>query len=445
MLSLVEFYQACNPGRPLEIERPRDRAYYVDFSAVRGGDIIQELERTIARLSPQQPTCQLFTGHIGCGKSTELFRLKYGLERQGFHVVYFESDRNLETADVDITDILLVIAHQVEHSLEQQGISLQPSYFQRLFQNLMDSLRLPVEIREVSLSVGIATIMAEAKASPELRSQLRQYLEPRTKTIIDAINRELLNPAIAKLQERGQVGLVVIMDNLDRVESTRKVGDRTQPEYLFVDRGAQLRQLNCHVVYTMPLSLVFSNELGRLTSRFGSPKVLPMVPFQTRTGQPFEPGLALLRQMAMARAFPQVNWQQSGDRLSALLPQVFDQASTLDRLCQASGGHVRNLLRLISSCLQKQDPPIRQSVLESVILEERDNLSGPLSPKEWTLLFRAVEQRTIQGDEDYNLLLRGLFLFEYRDAQGRWFDINPILAEAEPFQDWQQHRKQKPT
>ena len=44
-------------------------------------------------------------GHIGCGKSTELFRLKDKLEQQGYHVVYFEFSEDLDMGDVDISDI----------------------------------------------------------------------------------------------------------------------------------------------------------------------------------------------------------------------------------------------------------------------------------------------------------------------------------------------------
>ncbi|TVQ07290.1 MAG: ATP-binding protein, partial [Leptolyngbya sp. DLM2.Bin27] len=105
MLDLQQFYDACDPTQPL-----RDKRYYIDFSTVRGGDIVQELERKIARLARNRPTTQLFTGHIGCGKSTELFRLKDGLTRRSYEVIYFESDRDLEMADVEISDILLSIA-----------------------------------------------------------------------------------------------------------------------------------------------------------------------------------------------------------------------------------------------------------------------------------------------------------------------------------------------
>ncbi|HEY9668975.1 MAG TPA: ATP-binding protein, partial [Coleofasciculaceae cyanobacterium] len=85
-LHLPTFFKACNPAKTLVVGNPDDRQYYIDFSSVRGGRIIEAIGRTITRLSPDEPTCQLFTGHIGCGKSTELFRLKAQLEQHQFHV-----------------------------------------------------------------------------------------------------------------------------------------------------------------------------------------------------------------------------------------------------------------------------------------------------------------------------------------------------------------------
>jgi hypothetical protein len=39
------------------------------------------LRDNISFFSPDEPTCQLFTGHIGCGKSTELLQLKLELKQ----------------------------------------------------------------------------------------------------------------------------------------------------------------------------------------------------------------------------------------------------------------------------------------------------------------------------------------------------------------------------
>ncbi|ABA21727.1 conserved hypothetical protein [Trichormus variabilis ATCC 29413] len=430
-LDLIRFFQACNPSKTLAVSKPEDRQYYIDFSKVRGSKIIDELGRTITRLSPDEPTCQLFTGHIGCGKSTELLRLKSELEQQGFHVVYFESSQSLDMADVDVTDILLAIAREVSQSLEAIKINLKPGYFQNLFTEIVGFLQTPLDIGvEAELSVGIGKITAKTKDSPKLRSQLRQYLEPRTNGILESINKELLQPAIAKLKLQGKKGLVVIIDNLDRIDNSLKPTGQIQPEYLFVERGEQLNQLSCHVVYTIPLVLIFSNALGRLTNRFGiDPKVLPMVPVKLQNGTKFAQGINLLQQMVMARAFPGVSWEQN----QTLITEVFDSPETLDRLCLVSGGHLRNLLMILFRCLQQEDPPISRECLDRVIKQRCNELSLAITPDEWEVLYQVAQDKSLRGHEKYELLLPSMFVFEYRDEDGSWFDINPILAEAKDF------------
>ncbi|MGC9526575.1 MAG: ATP-binding protein, partial [Limnospira sp.] len=177
-LNLGKFFRACNPRYTLNMANSEDRQYYIDFAPVRGSNVIRELKRTIA-FSLEEPTCQLFTGHIGCGKSTELSRLKTELEAEKFHVVYFESSQDLDMADVDISDILLAIARQVSQSLEASGISLQPKRFQSLLQGAANLLNADItafkgnipfvgdvgvstESESFSLAFGIGEITAKA-------------------------------------------------------------------------------------------------------------------------------------------------------------------------------------------------------------------------------------------------------------------------------------------
>lgn len=435
-LNLPKFYKACNPSKPLMMGKSEDRQYYIDFSSVRGSKIIESLKRTITLIAPDEPTCQLFTGHIGCGKSTELLKLKAELEQEGFHVVYFESSQDLDMADVDVTDILLSIAGQVSESLENIKIKLKPGYFLNLFHEIADFLQTPIEIEtEAELSIGIGKITAKTKESPKLRRRLREYLEPRTAGILESINKELLDRATLELKRRGQGGLVVIVDNLDRLDIRTLPSGRTQPEYLFVDRGEQLRKLNCHLVYTIPLSLNFSNDCETLKNRLGGglpPTILPMVPVRRRDGSHCEEGMALLRQMVMARAFP----NESIEKQLELITEVFDAPETLDRLCCISGGHVRNLMGLLFGCLRHENPPIPRECLESVIRENRDYLTSSIDEDEWKLLFQVVQNQAVRGDVEYTTLLRSMFVFEYRDKEGCWFGINPALEETQQFQLW---------
>ena len=61
MAVLDDIYNAFNP-MPLPAGSPQ----YVDFTAVRGGsDVSIELGRKVQRSS--EPTCQLFSGHLGGG------------------------------------------------------------------------------------------------------------------------------------------------------------------------------------------------------------------------------------------------------------------------------------------------------------------------------------------------------------------------------------------
>ena len=242
--------------------------------------------------------------------------------------------------DVDVSDILLTIAQKVSESLEKlERLNLEePKRLKGLLQNVVKLLQTEIEfsaeanvpgVGKVSASSegsfsadlgigqfkadeeglefvasGIGKISAQAKGSPELRTKLREYLGPRTPGIIEMINKELLEPADQKLKEYGKKGLVVIADSLDKVDSSPKPWGRNQQEYLFVDRGEQLTGLQCHVIYTLPIALRFSNDYGTLIQRFDPPKILPMVATQLQDGSECIPGMELMRQLVLARAFP---------------------------------------------------------------------------------------------------------------------------------------------
>jgi hypothetical protein len=51
-----------------------------------------------------------------------------------------------------------------------------------------------------------------------------------------------------------------------------------------------------------------------------------------------------------------------------------------------------------------------------------------------------VQKQSVKGESDYQSLLRSMYLFEYRDPQGRWFGISPALAETEKVLAWQQNK-----
>jgi len=444
------FFKATDPSKTLLADSAEDRKYYIDFSTVRGGKVVEDLKDNISLFSDGQPTCQLFTGHIGCGKSTEILQLKQQLEGEGFHVVYFESSQDMEMGDVDLSDILLAIARRVVDSLETIKVKTEAKGFRAMLNGAVKILNTEIELStevdvpgvgkveastsgEFSLSMGIGKLSAKTKDSPDMRSKLRGYMEPKTGGLLDLINNEILIPAIADLKKMGKEGLVVIVDNLDRVDDSPKPWGRPQTEYLFVDRAEQLRKLQCHVVYTMPLALRFSRDYGTLTARFMTdPIVLPMVPVVRRDGSRHEEGIALLRQMILSRVMPD---SKETERLNAI-NEVFDSMETLDRLCFASGGHVRNIMRLLNDALRKQRGlPVTFDVLEDTIRKRRNELVLSIDDDEWKLLRQVNSTKKVVGDVGYQTLIRSMYVYEYQDENGSWFEVNPVLVTAQEFNE----------
>jgi hypothetical protein len=444
-LDLLKFYQLTDPSKTLDCSQPADKKYYIDFSSVRGGHIIAKLRQKISLLTPNRPTCTLFTGHIGCGKSTELLRLKADLEGDGFHVVYFVSSKNLELADVDVGDLLLAIAQSISQSLDSLQVK-EPTKLKTILLaaakllNTEIELGLPlhgvgeIAINQEGLSLvatGIGKITARAKNDGRLRDKLNQFLAPQKIQLLGAINGELIKPAIEALKAQGKKGLVVIIDNLDRISNTPKYGNRSQQEYLFIDQGEFLNSLDCHIVYTMPLSLKFYEGYYVLAKLFDPPDVLPIVAVQYADGQDCEDGLQLLEQMVLARAYPDLS---ESDRVQQSA-EIFDHPDSLRRLCQISGGHVGNLLRLLNSWIQEEMAlPLSRESLEAVIRSFRNEMVMQVSDSEWALLKQVMEHKHVTGDQQYWGLIRSRLVFEYRANGQSWFDVNPTLKEAPELQ-----------
>jgi AAA ATPase domain len=443
-----DFYKATNPAKTLDISKEEDKQYYIDFSEVRGGQVIDELCRGITWAD--NFTCNLFTGHIGCGKSTELLCLKQKLEAENFIVVYFEADEYLDMGNIEISDILLAIARKVSQTLENLNKDNPQNSWNNLLQTTKELLFKKVELDlkgnipgvgdfgigiteqnnvNFSLSTVIGEIKAKTKDDSNLSNRLRTYLEPKIEGILEVLNKGLFEPVSEELKKQGKGGLVVIIDNLDLLSNVPKSSGGLQSNYIFAQRGTDLSRLSCHVVYTMPLALRYSDDYPLIKQRFkGNPIVLPMVPPKLRNGEENQAGMELLRQMVLARAFPSLS---AKERL-AKITEFFDHPDTLDALCIASGGHVRNLLIILNNWIMKdKNLPLSFAGLNKVMTAQLSEQTQGITPDEWELLRIVKNEKNVSGTLGYEKLIRNLLVYEYRDDEGVWYDVEPVLARSD--------------
>ncbi len=341
--TLRDVFNAANPLLPLPSGDPR----YVDCTEVRGNeDVVAHMFQCITW--SDTITSQLFTGHRGCGKSTELLRLCQRLTDANYAVIYFDADEIIDIEDTEYTDVLVAIARQVFEGLVAMGVPLSNDLLEDIFawfaevvyaresvQAAQAALEAELSVKSPTLPFLLASLMGkitvQLKTGIESKQTIRRRLDPQVSQLIDKINL-LLRSGEAALRARSRQGLVVIVDGLDRVMyRTLDDGRRNSHDALFIEHGDQLRACRVHLVYTVPISMFYSPRASVLANVFPDYRILPMIKVHTRNNTPAPDGLAKLREI-LARRID--------------LPLIFEEEG-LDALCMASGGHPRILMTLV--------------------------------------------------------------------------------------------------
>lgn len=126
-VSIPEAFAAAPPDEALPSGDPR----YVDLSSCRGGEnIVDDLARQII-WTPKGYLKLLLTGHRGCGKTTELYRLKSRLEEAGYFVLYWNAELELNLMDVEWVDVILTHTRQLAEQIPEiaPDIKIYRAYF----------------------------------------------------------------------------------------------------------------------------------------------------------------------------------------------------------------------------------------------------------------------------------------------------------------------------
>lgn len=318
---LRSIYNAFDPFEPL---LPGDPVY-VNCSAVRGEEnILVDVGRQITY--SDRITHQLYTGHRGAGKSTELLRLKEALEQDGYRVVYFAAEEaDIDPEDAQYTDILLACTRNLLADLQGDQKPIQ-QWLKSRKTELVDAMQSEVGFDSINAEVPFSKLTTTLKVSPTARAQIRKIVEPHTPSLIEALNT-FIKEAIAQTPQQTTHKLVLIVDSLDRIPSILRENEPSNHEQIFVDRSEQLKMLDCHIIYTVPISLVYSGRAPDLRDIYDAEiQVLPMVMVRDQAGQVCEPGLAIMRELVRQRVFH----AESVSPEAQLVGDIFDDGETLD-------------------------------------------------------------------------------------------------------------------
>jgi hypothetical protein len=452
---LKNIYNAFDPFHPLDAVEDAD--LYVNLDEARGKtNVLRDLGRKIDRSDPSKSCVQIYAGHRGTGKSTELLRLKKYLEERDCYVVYFAADQeDIDPEDAQYTDVLIACTRRLLEDLQGADRHIFLPWLEARWQDLRELALTEIEFDSLKVDVPaiFAKLSTNIRAIPTERQKIRERLNPHTVTLLETLKQFITD--VKKNLPDGKAQLVLIVDNLDRIVPVMREGGRTNQEEIFVDRAEQLKGLGCHVIYTVPISIAYSraNDFGN--SYDNEPLVLPTMAIdrpQTKANQPQEPnpeGRAYLRDIIGRRVQRQVLRYQKDFGLDlsgfGLVPDVFEQEAVLAQLCRMSGGHMRDLLRLVRTAFDYVEAlPITKQAAQWAIAVTKDTYRRTIATEtEWQALVQVAQTKTIEASESDRALLFRSCILQYawwveadQDWQ-IWYDVHPLILSLREFRERQ--------
>lgn len=418
------YYNRCDPAEPLdpadERRVPLNR-FGADDVYIRGVDWTARLSKKF--VLPKRPTCILFTGLRGSGKTTELRALAQALDsHEGGAIlpVLLSAEDGVElTAPIGIPEIMFTILEGLEREvLRLEGRDPDEALQSGLVGRLWDWLsKTDVSMPRIEAGMGGAKVGMELRTRPTLRQQVRAAVEQRLSTFLQEVRLyvQALEQRVIAAQPKYQ-RVLIILDSLEKLQGTssnwREVMESA--EKLFAG-GAPYLQLGVHVLYTVPPALLF---------RLGGPvEFLPMIKVRDRTGSPFEAGVGAARELVFRRI-------EVAD-LVAILGD--DWGDRLNRIIQWSGGYPRDLVRVLHALLESEEFPVSDDELSRVLQQLGDEYRRIVFREEAEWLRRVREEkqlRIVDGDhrKAVDFMLQNNVILRYVNSE-EWYDLHPALGD----------------
>lgn len=140
--------------------------------------------------------------------------------------------------------------------------------------------------------------------------------------------------------------------------------------------------------------------------------------FHRRGGQPFQPGLQILERVTAAR----------GEWPRLLTP------GQLRRISAQSGGHLRDLLRILADVLRRATAlPVADDIVDRALAAGRNELL-PIAEEDARWLARIAADHDVALPEIGSLPSLARFLDThlvlcYRNGE-EWYDVHPLIREV---------------
>lgn len=365
----------------------------------------------------------LLFGPIGCGKSTEIRRFVKEVEATGKlkPAVVSISDR-LDKNNLRYADVLLCLAEEAVELCIRERILIDETTLRPLRDWFVEQIKTVEKATELQATLQteasaggglpfIASLLAKittaVKTNATYKTQLRDVVRNGFSQFADHFNALLAHVESRIASDKHFQRVLFVIDGTDKM-----TGDDARR--FFVEDSEQLLAIRALVLYTAPLSLKYE---GAAPIRLNSDLTLPIVKLHQRDGTRFVEGWAGLTALLEKRADP----------------AAFASPDLFDRLIEMSGGHPRELMRLLKLCCEFAGSRIEAADVESAIDALAADYRMFLEPEDYRLLANIDQAggEHLGNDARTCKLLHRLALLAYNN--GSWRETHPVVRTLEGY------------
>lgn len=397
--------------------------------------IIKWLDTDPSSPYPYEHIC--FAGQRGSGKTTDLNLLKARLEDLGLCVARRDADVALPVENLDYSDIILAVARAVledvgsKFGLDDSELMPVLEWFAETTQMKLEGSQKEVAIKTEAgaearipfLARFLAGLTALARFEQKETDEWRLRLKRIPEDLIRRVN-DLLAICRNTVRRAGKSGIVVILDNLDRLNT-----DIVETQ--LVQKADLHRRLACHVIFTVPLSLLLAPRRETVADQFRAVEIHPMVPIRTRRmpwGRYDKKALMILRQVLERRM---------------VISDIFqDERKPPQMMIRASGGSLRELVRIFElACIDATRPKLTQENVAAGIRDVREELKRHITSDHYPVLAQIHLSKNHNNSKEAREILFWRWALQYDSEQ--WFDVHPLIYGAPEFRDALRKEKAK--
>ncbi|MFH1859895.1 MAG: hypothetical protein ABH870_02610 [bacterium] len=352
----------------------------------------------------------LFTGHMGCGKSTELNRLAADPDiTQRFFVVKYSIFDVLDILDINYIDVLVSMGAQVFMEAVRSNLKIPPELLESLEKwkkNIVERMNMDEKISGMELSGFFLNLTAKIKMEHTTREIIRDIVGKKVSEFISLINQLIDKIRLSLPPDKN---LLIIIDDLE------KIPDINKAKTLYYDSGIVLTKPNCKIIYTVPIALHYSVEFRQIAGNFGTTYFFPNIRLHHRDGSEDENGFDTMKKFVTNR-----------------MEQCLIEDEALKETIAFSGGIVRELCRIMrNSCidaLSEGKNIITKDIVRASVAEIRNEFGRMLTDQHCQALIEIAKTKMVGSDKVSVELLHSLSALEYQNDE-RWCDINPIVSK----------------